>query len=255
MEKVTNKWIKYSLKKSYKELRKKQKKRKRKKQHQRRSTVYQKPLSFAPVIKRKGRIEIAAPSNFSLINNIEGTLTFFNTIEQYIKKQKDIFFDLSNIQELTTDTILYILSYIEYNRSNYYRARISGNEPTQNDCKELLRSSGFFKHVYSQGHSILKSDPNIFSIESGIKVLSPIAAEIKKFAKERLGMPEISEAKSIYKNIIECMANTKHHAYLTGSPYCKWWVMASFDENTKKIHFTFLDNGLSIPTTLKKNFI
>ncbi len=196
----TPKWVKFNEKKSDKEIRKRQKKNKK---STKKRTSKQAPVSLVAIKKRKGRIEIPAPTNFSLINNVDETLSFFNTMNKYIKDHKDIFLDMSAVQELTTDTILYILSYLEFNRSNFQSVQISGNEPAHDDCREILRSSGFFKHVYSTGVTKLKSDPHIFSIESGIKVLSPVAASIKQFTKDRLKISESREAKSIYENIID----------------------------------------------------
>ncbi|NKE71860.1 hypothetical protein [Candidatus Manganitrophus noduliformans] len=207
--------------------------------------------SYENVKKRKGRIEIKAPANFSLINNIDETLLFFDTVHYYsTKNQQKIYFDLSEVKELTTDAILYTLSRLEYYHER--RVNIIGNNPNDETCDNMLLASGFYKYVYSQRVGKTPSDSNIYSIESGSTVLPQKAQEVKNFAARCLNKSDLSDTRSIYTTLIECMANTKHHAYAARSLHSKWWLMASYDQNSKKIHFTFLDNGFGIPRTIRK---
>jgi anti-sigma regulatory factor (Ser/Thr protein kinase) len=254
MKKVyqNQKWIDYSLRRACKELKRKQRKRKELKRQNKTTNI--KTLINYPIEKKNKQIRIKAPENFSLINNAEETLNFFTAVNSLIKEKENIFFDLSTIGDITTDAILYILSSIEYSRKKYHDVHISGNEPSDNKCKEILRSSGFFRYVYSTGEPKLKSDPNVYSIKSNSMVEPIIAAEVKKFAMNNLSRKESTDTKSIYTTIIECMTNTKQHAYKKESLNSKWWIMASLDQNSKRIHFTFLDNGLGIPVTIRKGF-
>jgi len=252
----TEKWIEYSLKKSESELRRRRKKvleyeRLKRRDEKRKVRVSQ---AYKNIQKRHGRIEIAPPSNFSLINNIEETGNFFNALNELIDDGKNIFLDLSGVEELSTDALLYILSRLEYNKIRQYKANIFGCAPSNPDCKKIMETSGFLKYVYSQNMSRIESDPDVFSIESGSYVFPQKAAGIKTFIKDKLGKAESQETKSIFKNIIECMANTKHHAYKAHATYSKWWVMGSYIKDSNKVHVTFLDNGYGIPNTIRINF-
>ena len=51
------------------------------------------------------------------------------------------------------------------------------------------------------------------------------------------------------------MANTKNHAYNITRKDQKWWLISCYDEDSKKVNFTFMDNGDGIPFTLRKNII
>lgn len=198
-----------------------------------------------------GKYEIEAPSKLSVIDNIEETLLFFDDIHLCIKKQRKILLKLRNVNYITTDAILYMLSQIEYNLMMGRKAQISGDVPEDENCKKIMETSGFFKHVYYSG--ALKEDPNTFAIETGTKVKPQVAKAVKDFAAERLVLMRAAP-KGLFKSLIECMANTKNHAYKLDSIYTKWWLMASYDKDARKVHFTFLDNGLTIPETIRKNF-
>lgn len=244
----SERWKRYVLKKSRKSLRRRQK---RKKAHINR-VASQSKITYPNIKKKKGKLEILAPSNFSLINNTEETLEFFNAVDCSVKQHKNIFFDLSQIKELTTDAIIYILSYLDFARHSHYNYSVLGNSPVDEKCNWVFKESGFYDYVYSKNPVKIKNDPNVYSIQSNNLVMANKAAEVKNFAKKRLNNSNQRDARSIYKNLIECMANTRNHAYLTNSLYTKWWLMASYNDEQKKVHFTFVDNGQGIPTTVKK---
>jgi len=246
-------WKNHSLKKAYKALKNKiRKRRKDKKKHYLSKTIVGK---LENVRLRKDANGIEAPSTFSLIDNIDETLNFFQSIYTVSNKfpHKRIQFDFSGIKNLTTDAILYLLSRMDYlHLQRYFHGGFSGNEPVDKESFQLFQASGFYKYVRTLRADKIQNNPNIYTIESGKLVMASKAKEVKDFIKHCLGKEESSNTKEIYTSIIECMANTRHHAYGAENRYSKWWFMASFDKD--RVHFTFLDNGFGIPTTINKKF-
>jgi hypothetical protein len=121
-------------------------------------------------------------------------------------------------------------------------------------CNKIFANSGFYKYVYSKKRGPLHADPDTLSIESGSLVVPGKAADTKEFTKRSLMKDESKDTKSIYTTLIECMGNTRQHAYKKGSGYAKWWLMASYDKESVRVHFTFLDNGYGIPSTIRMRF-
>jgi hypothetical protein len=200
--------------------------------------------------RHKNEVTIAAPGSFSLIDNSEEMLRFFHDVNIYVEKERDIFFEMAAIENMTTDAILYMLSRFEYYKQHHRNYKISGNVPKNDECRNIFISSGFYKYVRASG-TRGQSDANILTVQSASQVEPQIAKEVTHFARDRLGKRDMQISKSMYSTMIECMANTKNHAYeMVGG---KWWLMAAYRENFKTVHFTFLDNGLTIPTTIKKN--
>lgn len=165
-----------------------------------------------------------------------------------------IFLDISGIKDLTTDGILYILSSLEYSRLRNLNVKIVGNNPIDDKCNKIFETSGFYKYVYSIKSRAIRGDAETFSIESDSVVMPGKAASAKEFTRRSLLRNESTELKRIYTTLIECMANTKQHAYKKRTHYSKWWLMASHDKELAKVHFTFLDNGLGIPSTIRMRF-
>jgi hypothetical protein len=94
----------------------------------------------------------------------------------------------------------------------------------------------------------------ILSVKSGQFAKGSIAKQVIDFSKGILNQSKTSQSRSIYGTIIECMVNTKHHAYHDLNHNWKWWLMALPNEKNDRIQFAFLDNGAGIPTTVKKKF-
>lgn len=251
----SERWKEYSLRASQKQLRRDQRKKLKRKKRIRQKARKENDFGVRPAAyltkKRHGRIEIPAPSNFSLITNTDETIAFFTEIDDCINHHRNIFFDLSGVKEITSDAILYLLSRIDYKRTHFHGFQLSGNEPTDECCKQIFQTSGFYNYVYAVHPSLKKADPNVFSIKSDRLADGSKAKEVCEFTRKCLGL---SDTKDIYVNIIECMGNTKNHAYKLTDIYKKWWLMASYHPELNKLRYTFVDNGDGIPATIRKKW-
>lgn len=245
------KWKKYSERRAKRLLIQTRKDKKAYNKRHKRCNAKSQKISYDKIKKRNKRVELEAPENFSLINNIDETLSFFEAINHFIEKGKPVFLDISNIKTISCDAILYTLSRLDYNYKSHNGAKISGNVPKDNKCREILQKSGFLDFVNSK-QTTIKNDPNIYSVQSGNHVIGEKAKDVRKFTEKKLKIKD--DDKIIYPILIECMANTKNHAYKNDSLHDSWWLMASYDDEKKCVRFTFLDNGLGIPYTVRKKF-
>jgi len=203
--------------------------------------------------KKKRRVEIPVPSDFSIRDNVTQMLDFFDEVHAHVKKDRAIHFEMSGIKHLTADAILYMLSVFNYYGETLGFGKFSGTYPSDSASRELLVESGFLEYVQPE-YRIKPSKPNILSIKSGTQVEGPIAKRVVDFSLTRLGKMPNGSAKSIYSTLIECMANTRQHAYGAQRISPKWWLVAFHNESAAKVSFTFLDNGRGIPSTIKRNF-
>jgi hypothetical protein len=95
---------------------------------------------------------------------------------------------------------------------------------------------------------------NVLSIKSDKIVDGAIAHSVINFSTEKLNRKNNGGSRSIYGTLIETMANTRNHAYGVNRNDKKWWLISCYDEENKRVNFTFMDNGIGIPFTLRKNF-
>lgn len=230
-----------------------------------RNFFYYSPLnlntSYKSYNSSNKRYEFQVPCNFSFLNNTEETIGFFNEMIQLInqnrKNQFEIFIDIKNVENLTIDALMYLLSIIN-NMKNVFKRRISikGNTPLDSNINLLFKESGFFNYVKSTNIIPIYKNSNTIQIISGKDADTVIARRISDFVSEKLGMTR-SQCSFIYVMMIELMSNTYKHAYAnnTMNKICnKWYCFCKYDHTEQIVSFTFMDVGAGIPTTVRKKF-
>ncbi len=199
---------------------------------------------------------IVAPSVFSITQNYEETLTFFNSLVGTVSLGKKVRINLKPVEKITPDAILYLLSRIDYLFSSFPQVRIQGNRPDNLECHELLQRSGYYRKVYAQRVGEYQHD-HVLEVLSGKKTETKKAESVRQFAVKHLkkGGLQSARGQEIYATLIECMTNTHNHAYgIDGEEDSgrRWWLIAVYSPLSKNISFAFLDNGVGIPATVRK---
>lgn len=193
-----------------------------------------------------------APYIFSITNNPTETIEYFEKIKKTAYINHNLYIDIKEIKVITPETILYLLSFLEKTTKNR-KIIIKGNVPADIKCKKIFLSSGFYDYVdsvYSTPKNI-----DILSIKSDNKIEGRIAKQIIDFACGKLELKRGAVTKAFYTTILECMGNTRQHAYASNkAKYAKWWLVAYYDDEHKCVYFSILDNGKGIPYTARKKF-
>jgi hypothetical protein len=193
--------------------------------------------------ERKAIQNISAPKNFSLIENTEEVLTYFDTAKVYLYEGYPIRFDISEIDELTTDAIALQIARIK--DANFHKNNgILGNAPNNPKLKELFLQSGFYNYVQTKGAKPPIKDTTLIHKITDNKVEPLIAKEAcLSGLRHTFGNEEIFDP--LYDIIIEIMQNTNNHAGEERGKY-DWWLHIYNDPNSKSSKYTFLDLGVGI---------
>lgn len=200
----------------------------------------------------KEKYRRTAPDVFSLIENPNKTIAYFYQIEKTAYINHYLFIDIRKITVITPETILYLLSFLE-RINNKKGVSIHGNAPADKKCKQIFLHSGFYDYVQSQYKTPTNID--IITVKSDHLVDGKLAKSIIDFARRKLSLPLSSVTQAFYTTILECMGNTKEHAYNNNfARYGKWWLIAYYDTDRNCIDFSILDNGKGIPETVRKKF-
>lgn len=206
--------------------------------------------------------EFKVPNDFSILENSEVVVKFFSEIISYIKKinrnkrkieKYDILIDMSNTENITGDALMYLLTIIMNIRINKKNITIHwhGNAAKTDDANLFIKSCGFLNYLNTDKKNILVNRENI-QIKSGKFIEPNIKREICDFTNEKLGT-NIKYSSFLHNTLNELMLNTRDHAYNEISNFkYNWYVFVENDND--RIKYTFIDNGLGIPTTVKKKF-
>jgi hypothetical protein len=179
-------------------------------------------------------------------------LGFFNDLDNVVRKHKNVYLNMSEINIITEGAILYLLSrlhYYKYSESGY---RISGNFPSNKECEKLLLESNFPKYVFTERK--YTEEVQIFPIIDGYDSNGEVIDNVLSFVEKHINLTE-DNSFDIYGPMLECLTNSKNHAYQKmNSKFHKWWLIAIPDTKHTRVHYTCLDNGSGIPSTIKKKF-
>ena len=215
------------------------KKLKRKNKNQTQSgNFYNRPTNTPPPM-----VPIKAPDDFSLINNTELTIEYFNNAHNELMKKNRILFDISHINTLTTDAIAVQIAKIKDTKF-HLNTEIMGNEPKDETLKKLFVQSGFYDYVNTRGpkptndKKLLIHEITNNRVEPDIAKSACLLGLRHTFQNEEIFEP-------LYDILIEVMQNTNNHAGETPGVY-DWWLHVYNHPDSFKTSYTFLDLGVGI---------
>lgn len=205
--------------------------------------------------RKKIKVTLITPENFSLINNTEETMKFFMNFIENVKKEeygKEFFIDSSNVKKVTVDAIIYLIAIMRNPNTNItMKYRYTGNFPQNEDAQRIFQTSGFTKYVHSNAKKLPSSTENM-TIMSGLKNDPEIAKECCLFVMNKLKKTR-KDVMPLQGVLIELMSNVYLHAYEKNSFMIKsWFIYAEHIDDYVRI--VFVDTGQGIAKTVRKNF-
>ena len=210
-----------------------------------------------PTLSADGFTEMRVPSNFDVFGNMSEVLAFFERFKVHQRRHVPVMFDLSKIEVLTPEAVLYMLALFDLFPRLHGASAIRGNRPLSKQCDTILTESGFFNFVRTKVPPPTSSNSLVLKIETGTNVKPEVAQKVVRFAQEHLPSLPSATRRSTYELLIEAMANTKNHAYV-GSRATRippsWRLVAMCDKSRNCVKFSFLDNGIGIPVSIRKDF-
>lgn len=196
---------------------------------------------------------IDAPNIFSIVNNQKEMLSFFRDIKQNVVFNCNVFINMNDVTQVTTDAIIYMLLFFDNLKEKYPNLKFNGNFPKDEKSKILLFHSGFLEKLFKTKNPYDQiTHKAILKIETGTDTNAVLAGNIITFALNSLSESPSYNSRRSYRNIIEAMSNTNNHAYEKNEKIKKWYLMALYDETNNKVSFSFLDSGHGIISTVKK---
>lgn len=105
-----------------------------------------------------------APDNFSILDNPDEVIAFFDEMRQYVSQTRPIHVDLSEVKNLSPRTVLYFIATLDGFEQLGKEHYVQGNLPRLFGCSKAARNSGFLKHVKIKGKQP-PPNPNYLCVE------------------------------------------------------------------------------------------
>jgi len=162
---------------------------------------------------------------------------------------KRIFINLADIQNLTNDAIVVLISIVtDFTRRGI---KVQGNYPKNQLFKDKLEQSGFFEYVYGSVSNENKNVKNAIYTKYSTEVEAVKSYEINRLATETVFGTNIG-SEDIQRVLVELMMNTFKHADPEIEAAENWWLSVEHDNILKKVTFAFIDNGVGILSSINK---
>lgn len=211
--------------------------------------------------KRKYTL-ITAPQTFSFQRSPEEAGKFFIKLESAAEKQSPIRIDLSQVELITIDTLLYLLAILDRYEARRVDHHVEGNVPKHQEAYKSFQESGFINYVSRQTPS--NNNPAVQQIIAGDTVDQEIAKQLCNLVMNSFGWSR-QQTRFLFEIIIEMMTNTIQHAYAKKhgkkpnkttkhkkKEPTKWYLYAEYNPKDACVSFCFLDTGQGIPKTLRR---
>ena len=212
----------------------------------------------SPNIKKR---RLNPPKKFSFIFNRNPSLKFFNDIFRLMDNgYKSIMIDMIDVEELSIEVLLYIISLDKINKENNREISLKIRVPRKQDLKHLIAQSGLSKYFRSNVNVKL-DEKDIFPIQDGETNIDKLiddaitCRDAADFARSFFPKEEHKNLKfrALYNALAEMMTNTDNHAYDQDEDFRNWYLFAV--KVDAGIAFYFFDNGKGIIRTAKKNIL
>ena len=197
---------------------------------------------------------LRAPKVLSVFEDTENTVSFFSSVLDTVQRctfKSTLYFDLSMVEEITPDAIMYLISLIKnLRRIRTLQVKCMGNFPKNKEAKKMIIESGFYDFMGSSYSKKVKFNKKHMQICSGMHADGKLASSICDFVIVTYQVNR-KRTKRLYPIIIELMTNTYQHAYEleTKSLMINYWYIFAEAKNGY-VHFVFLDTGVGIPRTI-----
>lgn len=212
--------------------------------------------------KRRGTATFKFPETLQ-ISSLEDSVKLLDLLKEVRTaalqgKHKRIVLDHSNLRYMDPEAALLVLSEIQ--RCEAYcngKTEITGTHPRVHEVAELLEEIGFYAALKIKPPKLPDSYKRrtYVRIERRDRIASEVADSLLDcFSKERSFSSD--DRKRLHVALVECMDNVYEHAYdpNSGDPYLykEWWLAGYADHSDSSIGFIFYDQGMGIPSTIKR---
>lgn len=197
-----------------------------------------------------GRVTVEAPKTLHFEENMDETLSFFERLGTRASRQRKLFVDLSQIEKVSTGEVIYLLARLDELVVARRWGEITGRSPRDADARQMFEDSGFVQRI-NRPTAPLSGD--FVRVRHGTMADTASAKEITSFVRSKLRLTQ-DDTRGLYKVLIECMTNTRNHAYAADRLQSKWWLIAFYSRALDAVNFSFLDTGHGIPVTMRKKW-
>ena len=199
---------------------------------------------------------ILIPEHLNLITDYETACSFFVELRKALNDRKlhQVCLDHRNQKSITPEAALLLIA--ELFRSHKKKPQLEKKcyGPADPTVCWILQEVGYFKYFPELNYRV-KPQPRrcLQHLNDNATRGSKVKKLIEHFEQRVTFTPDGRRA--LYDALIEGMNNVAEHAYphrhYNRKSYSEWWLVGYFDDSINEISFSFFDQGIGIPQTIR----
>ncbi|TRO95361.1 ATP-binding protein [Glycocaulis profundi] len=213
--------------------------------------------------KKKVRY-ISLPSILSLRHNYKEVVEFLDEFHSLIlSDRRKVHVDFNKVRAISSGASLVLVAELDRWRKLYnFRPAAPYLEKWDEGVRRSFEQMGLFEIlevVNTPTYNLEASDERTFiKYSTGQRVLGESAKKLKEVVSDLAEIEFMN--KSMYDAIVEAMQNAIHHAYNEETKRSSikldshWWMSGVFFGRDRRLHISFYDLGVGIPSALPARF-
>jgi hypothetical protein len=196
-------------------------------------------------------LHVLLPEDFTLLNNIEGTLGLVHYCKEYVMaSSKNVIFKFENVKLMGAGAITLLITLI--GEMLDAGIKIASTLPYDKEARDFFIRSGFYEY-FNQELNAVSKNKNVIVTHGSDKTGANKTAPIVRGSMETVfGRNERNQ--KIQGMLVELMANAINHAYVESSFHKSWYFSVNHTDKKPMVSFCFVDNGVGILNTIRVKF-
>lgn len=196
------------------------------------------------------------PETLNFVTDYESTCGFFAKLREALntKKLDVLHLDHRTQKAITPEAALLLIA--ELSRSHLKRPNLKKqcNGPAEPTVCWILQEVGYFRYFPGLKYRVQPQPRHCLQALSDRMTRGPAVKQLIQFFENRV-MFTPEGRKALYNALIEAMDNVAKHAYpnrkYNRRAYSDWWLVGYVDDEIHEISFSFFDQGIGIPKSIR----
>ncbi len=199
---------------------------------------------------------LVVPEDLNLITNYKSACAFFAELRRVLSDNKlhEVCLDHRTQRSITPEAALLLIA--ELFRSHAKKPKLSKKcyGPADPTVCWILQEVGYFKYFPDLKYNVRPQPRRCLQHLNDSNTRGSKVKKLIEHFEQRVTFTTEGR-RALYDALIESMNNVAEHAYpirrYRRSEYGQWWLVGYFDDSIHEISFSFFDQGIGIPETIR----
>ena len=200
--------------------------------------------------------DLVLPEKLNLITDYEVSVAFFAEVRRVLsdKRIRSVNLDHRQQKEIAPEAALLLIAELFRSHERDPKKSKKCTCPTDPVVCWVLHEVGYFNYFPGLKYQVATQRRGYLRHHHGRRTNGKTVKALIEHFEKRVTFEPLGR-QTLYNALIESMNNVAEHAYVRRRgnrfDYGEWWLLGYFDDDAHEISFSFYDQGLGIPKTIR----